>query len=1172
MKDYSNLGRVSSSGPERLAVLVYIHGDSYEWNSGNPYDGSTLASYGQVIVITLNFRLGALGFLRPTLRDTVSNFGLLDQNAALHWIKENIVNFNGDPSKVTIFGHGTGAALANLLLISPITQLPGGIFQRAILMSGSALSKWALTWDPYKYTIQVAKALGCPLSDRGDELTRCLRSKTTVELRDVRLQTPPFTTPLGPIVDGVIIKKDPFVTMVENERVFGRYELLYGVTPAESYNVLTAAEVKFGMSLDRKNKLLRAYVSNNFNHQTSSIYSAILNQYDSYSTSKLPDERSTRDQTQEILSDAQIVAPVVNMGDLHSNLNQRSYFYVFNHQSAYGDYPVSQGTVHGEELAYVFGAPLVGGFSHFTLNYTQDEVLLSELVMKLWTNFAKTGNPNLPTPQDFLTKNASPNWVDNLRTMWPPYDRNQQLYLQLDLQIVKHSHYRARQLALWNRLIPDLVSSSGTRSDPISLFPGATPPTITLAPTVRTVMPEYPEMFVPDKATPRPVHHQSGPRIIKPVPTKPPPTPVYPVADKEEAAAKESTQQAEVPLAGTPIQLVVGIGVVIFCVNCMIMGLIVMYYRKHKHRHESDGIKDTDSTVSANPSETSSITLIDMKGNVESERASRKSSRSVDKNSLEGISENCSRTSTLSRDSSRKRKRSQSADSTDSHDHSESKPNRSSSSGHRRNKSDNSVYIDLGKESKSKVKNEISRSGKQPSVKFNDAPVLLDNNLNRSTSSIASKSSVKSTSSRASVRSGSSRASVKIGSTAKPVRRNTSNQSLPTADYGWTAPGEVPKSVNFSNSPDDEEAENAVKKSVPIMRKRSYPKITTVPPPIDEGSSTIPRPRPPPPPRSTSLTARDIEELEKLQVTYRSTIPPCHTSSDSCEHSGSEPFYSMGGGEAPARAPGLMYGPTMVPPPENPGLNVIKNDGSDYDQYQKFQAPYSMQNPRNSSESPLPLPPSQSYLTFGDNRGPRGPLASFGKWSDPMTSSANFDVIRLSPVSPIPPPVPAHQIPLTPSILQSQTPLSFPSPPILAEPPTKPLPSPTISSSSSTAMFDQTENTGTIKRQKPKTNNDTNTLEKPLKSALKTTSAYDKPQSKSSGSSLHVGIVSPSTRSGGPSSPQSVSSVSSPSPSISSVGSGSGNPIELKSILVKRTPKASQETGSSNSKYKTSDA
>ena len=67
--------------------MVFIHGESYEWNSGNPYDGSVLASYGQVIVITINYRLGVLGFLKTEANNQMGNYGLLDILAALHWVQ-----------------------------------------------------------------------------------------------------------------------------------------------------------------------------------------------------------------------------------------------------------------------------------------------------------------------------------------------------------------------------------------------------------------------------------------------------------------------------------------------------------------------------------------------------------------------------------------------------------------------------------------------------------------------------------------------------------------------------------------------------------------------------------------------------------------------------------------------------------------------------------------------------------------------------------------------------------------------------------------------------------------------------------------------------------------------------------------------------------------------------
>lgn len=82
----------NSVSTSRMPVIVFIHGESYEWNSGNPYDGSVLASYGQVIVITLNYRLGLLGFLKTQANNQMGNYGLLDILAALHWIQVTLKN------------------------------------------------------------------------------------------------------------------------------------------------------------------------------------------------------------------------------------------------------------------------------------------------------------------------------------------------------------------------------------------------------------------------------------------------------------------------------------------------------------------------------------------------------------------------------------------------------------------------------------------------------------------------------------------------------------------------------------------------------------------------------------------------------------------------------------------------------------------------------------------------------------------------------------------------------------------------------------------------------------------------------------------------------------------------------------------------------------------------
>jgi neuroligin len=97
-----------------------------------------------------------------------------------------------------------------------------GLFHRAILMSGTALSDWAITKNPLKYTIQVAQAVNCPLVERGDELAFCLRKKRLSELMSVSVQAPQFSTPFGPVVDGSVVPNEPHLLMGVYKELFSR--------------------------------------------------------------------------------------------------------------------------------------------------------------------------------------------------------------------------------------------------------------------------------------------------------------------------------------------------------------------------------------------------------------------------------------------------------------------------------------------------------------------------------------------------------------------------------------------------------------------------------------------------------------------------------------------------------------------------------------------------------------------------------------------------------------------------------------------------------------------------------------------------------------------------------------------------------------------------------------
>ncbi|XP_060810553.1 neuroligin-4, Y-linked [Amyelois transitella] len=479
----------------RYPVLVFVHGESYEWSSGNPYDGTVLASHAGLVVVTINYRLGILGFLNPRSDDyprSPANYGLMDQIAALHWIKENVAVFGGDPTNVTLMGHGTGAACVHFLLTS-LAVPEGLLFHRAILMSGSGLSPWSLVADPNKYAALVATHANCSPELTPPALLRCLRERSLKELLSAPVQAPDFAYAFGPSVDGVVIDTGDLLINPENGYEWGgqtvarlpigkegqnainiinavlmrksavaqltKYDLMLGVTKAEAYFSFNGDDVQYGIEADRRSKILKSFVRNTYSYHLSEILATIINEYTDWER-PVQHPINIRDETLEALSDAQVVAPMVLTADTHSALRRNSYLYVFDYQSKFGDYPQRQGCIHGEELPYIFGAPLVGGLAHFPRNYTKSEVALSESVMLYWGNFAKTGNPNEAQESDPIR--AGRQERVRLKNMeWTAYEAVHKKYLNIDTKSKLKNHYRAHRLSFWLNLVPDLHRPGG---------------------------------------------------------------------------------------------------------------------------------------------------------------------------------------------------------------------------------------------------------------------------------------------------------------------------------------------------------------------------------------------------------------------------------------------------------------------------------------------------------------------------------------------------------------------------------------------------------------------------------------------------------------------------------------------------------------------------------------
>ncbi|XP_026666968.1 uncharacterized protein LOC108622014 isoform X2 [Ceratina calcarata] len=542
---------------QKYPVMVFIHGESFEWNSGNPYDGTILAAYGNVIFVTINFRLGILGFLRPGTRDdTASNFGLLDQIAALLWLRENVADFGGDPNSITLVGHGTGAIFANLLLISPVANKKG-LFKRAILMSGSALSADAIGKAPMQITKQVAHALDCPTTT-DSELAFCLRGLSVDALLNVEVHKPTYVPAYAPLIDNAVIPDKP-INLMKNSQLFGKYDLMYGVTESEKFHALPPIALLHGMLDDQRDEVLREHAKATHELDPELILSKILEQYGDFSAGYTGEYiLKNRDLVLDALSDAGTVAPLILTADLHSRANPKSYMYVFSHPKATQDYSGQQRqrTVHGEELPYVLGVPLDGSKYDSRRRYNIGETLFSEAMMNWWCSFAYVGNPNVAKRYPYLTDGLK-EW-GKYEIDWPEYDSQNQTYLNLTIPPSIGLHYRYEEMQFWNEHLPNQLRHPG-ESLPLPIRPkGQRPDILDKADGIGKFKPPLDGSTTPDTTT------QSDEEAIEPQPS--------------------------VPKSNSAITMLIGFGVVFLLIN--FTAFLYLYCKKQDAKSKgSAGLK-----------------------------------------------------------------------------------------------------------------------------------------------------------------------------------------------------------------------------------------------------------------------------------------------------------------------------------------------------------------------------------------------------------------------------------------------------------------------------------------------------------------------------------------------------------------------------------------------------
>ena len=371
---YLNVFTPASSASKRLPVFVWIYGGGFQQGSTAVplYDGEGLAKKG-LVVVTFNYRVGALGFLahpelsRESSHQSSGNYALMDQIAALHWVQRNILKFGGDPNNVTIAGQSAGGASVHDLTASPLAH---GLFQRAIVQSGgSTVNRGGISNGPEQLSSAEAK---------GEKFAEAKGAHSLAELRLMswqKLMEPVTTTAVqggfrfAPIVDGYVLPA-PFMSVIAEGKQNDVVTLtgsalgeLGGISgpqkPVTLSEFQARARQRFGDAADEFLKLYPATT----------------------------DEEAQSAQKQSAV-DQSLVAQYLWAQVRSKTAKTKVYEYLWDHTLP-GPNSTKLGAFHSSELPYTFD-----NLHASDRPFTEDDRRIAELMSSYWANFCATGDPN----------------------------------------------------------------------------------------------------------------------------------------------------------------------------------------------------------------------------------------------------------------------------------------------------------------------------------------------------------------------------------------------------------------------------------------------------------------------------------------------------------------------------------------------------------------------------------------------------------------------------------------------------------------------------------------------------------------------------------------------------------------------------------------------------------
>lgn len=386
-------------------VLVWFHGGGFTGGSGDVYDAGAMALENDVIVVTVNYRLGALGFMAHPALDAedhpFANYGLMDQQQALRWVQSNIAAFGGNPNNVTVFGESAGAIAIYTHLVSPMAS---GLFQKAIIESGAPADEPLDVAEGRGNAL--AEKVGCP-GDATPEAAACLRAVPVDKL--VAAQALPIAT----IIDGTLLQA-PILDLLK-AGAYNRMPVMNGTNRDEGNLIAAFIWDLSGAPLAAGDFGKAVGIVGNFIPRvgyTDRTYKVIATAYDpsGYDSPGLA--------AAQIITDAVIACPAFEANKIMAAFNP-----VFQYEMADTNAPsIVAGPVsfpyraaHFSELQYLFD------LSSITIKdtpaLTEEQQAMGKQMRAYWAAFARHGNPNsigLPQWSTFNAKAGGP--VQSLNT------------------------------------------------------------------------------------------------------------------------------------------------------------------------------------------------------------------------------------------------------------------------------------------------------------------------------------------------------------------------------------------------------------------------------------------------------------------------------------------------------------------------------------------------------------------------------------------------------------------------------------------------------------------------------------------------------------------------------------------------------------------------------------